>query len=334
MLLIVCHHYVVNSGLFPLIQSNPDSPQSVFLSLFGMWGKTGINCFVLISGYFMCQSKITLKKFLKLFLQIEFYNVLVYFVFLLFGITSFSIKALAIAIMPIRNVNSGFISAYLLYYLFIPFLNKLVNSLTQKEHGILIGLCLLLFSIGARLNFGFYIASNYLIWFSILHFIASYLRFYGLCKDDNPRFWGTITICLVFLSCLSVWISLHNGLNPYRFVQDSNAPLALLTATSSFMFFKSITLPNSQLINQIAAGTFGVLLIHANSDAMRAWLWGDTLKNVSHFDSPYLHAIISVILVFCICDLIDYLRRSRLERPTMSFIEQKVLSKLSSWKSK
>lgn len=64
MLLIVCHHYVVNSGLFPLIQSNPDSPQSVFLSLFGMWGKTGINCFVLISGYFMCQSKITLKKFL------------------------------------------------------------------------------------------------------------------------------------------------------------------------------------------------------------------------------------------------------------------------------
>lgn len=30
----------------------------------------------------------------------------------------------------------------------------------------------------------------------------------------------------------------------------------------------------------IAASTFGVLLIHANSETMRNWLWKDTLDNV------------------------------------------------------
>ena len=62
MLLIVAHHYVVNSGIQDLMYENPLSANSIFLFLFGAWGKTGINCFVLITGYFMCKSKITSKK--------------------------------------------------------------------------------------------------------------------------------------------------------------------------------------------------------------------------------------------------------------------------------
>ena len=46
MLLIVAHHFVVNSGLTaddgPLY-SDPFSSHSVFLLLFGAWGKIGIN---------------------------------------------------------------------------------------------------------------------------------------------------------------------------------------------------------------------------------------------------------------------------------------------------
>ena len=72
MMLIVAHHYVVNSGLTSLIYENLSKPNSIFLLLFGAWGKTGINCFVLITGYFMCQSNITCRKFIKLGLEIEF----------------------------------------------------------------------------------------------------------------------------------------------------------------------------------------------------------------------------------------------------------------------
>jgi peptidoglycan/LPS O-acetylase OafA/YrhL len=57
MMMIVAHHYVVNSGLTgeggPLL-TDFTSGKSLFLSVFGAWGKTGINCFLMITGYYMC----------------------------------------------------------------------------------------------------------------------------------------------------------------------------------------------------------------------------------------------------------------------------------------
>lgn len=54
MLGIVAHHFVVNSGLLDLMLPTLEYSNDVYLWLFGMWGKVGINCFVLITGYFMC----------------------------------------------------------------------------------------------------------------------------------------------------------------------------------------------------------------------------------------------------------------------------------------
>ena len=74
MILIVAHHYMGHSELISLMSENPTSSQTVMLALIGMWGKTGINAFVLITGYFMCKSNINIQKFLRLLLQIYFYN--------------------------------------------------------------------------------------------------------------------------------------------------------------------------------------------------------------------------------------------------------------------
>lgn len=71
MMLIVAHHYVVLSGLAGtegVLNHDPLSVNSIYLYLFGMWGKTGINCFMLITGYFMCTSNISWRKFIKLYL--------------------------------------------------------------------------------------------------------------------------------------------------------------------------------------------------------------------------------------------------------------------------
>lgn len=48
MFLIVCHHYVVNSGLMDVMNVDPLSTNSIFNYIFGMWGKTAINCFLMI----------------------------------------------------------------------------------------------------------------------------------------------------------------------------------------------------------------------------------------------------------------------------------------------
>ena len=52
MLLVIAHHYVVNSGIAAMdgpIFADPTAPRSLYLLLWGAWGKTGLNCFVLLS---------------------------------------------------------------------------------------------------------------------------------------------------------------------------------------------------------------------------------------------------------------------------------------------
>lgn len=62
MLMIVAHHYVVNSGLLDCIEKQSQlGVKDYFLLLFGWGGKTGIDCFVLITGcaaFFAWQSTI------------------------------------------------------------------------------------------------------------------------------------------------------------------------------------------------------------------------------------------------------------------------------------
>lgn len=94
MFLIVAHHYVVNSGIMVPMHESLLNWQSFFLFILGAWGKTGINCFVLITGYFMCKSQISLKKFAKLVLEVELYKFIFYFVFVFTGYTKFSIMSL------------------------------------------------------------------------------------------------------------------------------------------------------------------------------------------------------------------------------------------------
>ncbi|WP_366946850.1 hypothetical protein [uncultured Bacteroides sp.] len=66
MILIIAHHYVVNSGIQELYDFSDINGNMLFLQFFGFAGKIGINCFLLITGYFMCQQKVRLVKFLKL----------------------------------------------------------------------------------------------------------------------------------------------------------------------------------------------------------------------------------------------------------------------------
>ena len=79
MLLIIAHHFVVNSGVTNCYDFSHITPNMVFLQLWGMWGKTAINVFVMISGYFMCTSKLTVKRFGKVYLEAKFYKIIILF---------------------------------------------------------------------------------------------------------------------------------------------------------------------------------------------------------------------------------------------------------------
>ena len=315
MYLIVAHHFVVNSGLTEAtgpIFSSPTSWRSIFLLLYGAWGKIGINCFVTITGYYMCKSHITARKFLKLFCELYIYRIVIQIIFWLSGYEVFTVKAAILTFLPVNQINYNFTPCFLIFFLSIPFLNVLVHNLTEREHQLLLLLCgftYILFGTAHRITF------NYVSWFIVLYFIASYIRLYPKKIFQKTSFWGWMTLGAVALSVLSViscaWIGLKlNKHLAYAFVTDSNTFLAVLTGVSSFLFFKNLKIRYSKVINTIAASTFGVLCIHASSDTMRQWLWRDILDNVGHYSSRFmpLHAIGSVLAVFVVCLVIDQVR--------------------------
>lgn len=324
MLLIVAHHYVVNSGLTSVggpVYADPLSWRSLFLLLFGAWGKTGINCFVLITGYFMCKSRITAKKFAKLLGAVYFYRVVINGIFWLTGYSVFSLKSLVKLLIPVTSIGTGFTGAYLVFFLFIPFLNVLVQNMTRKQHVLLLVLCSFTYIFLGTVPF-FSVTMNYVSWFMVLYLIASFIRLYPCKLFENRKLWGWMTLASVAVSSVSViactWLGTKLGSNmAYTFVTDSNTFLAVATGVCSFLYFKNMQLKYSKIINTIAASTFGVLLIHANSDAMRQWLWKDVLNNVGVYDKLWmlLHAIGSVLLIFAVCTGIDYLRIRFVEKP-------------------
>lgn len=326
MLMIVAHHYLVNSGLLDCIDAQASLHfQDYFLLLFGWAGKTGINCFVLITGYFMCTSQFTKKKFGKLLAERYFYAIALWCIFFFTGYEAFSAKGFLKMLFPFFTVADNFTSCFLLFYLLIPFLNKLIHTLTEKEHFWLMAWCLGVYVVlpsFAKANVVF----NYVTWFSILFIIASYIRIYPKNWFNNTKITGMLMVVSLILSwgsvavlaTLSRVVGKNIGIS-YFFVSDSNKILALATGVSAFLFFKNINIGHSKIINTIAASTFGVLLIHANSNTMRRWLWQDTFNNVGVYESGnvVIHAVVSVILIYAVCTVIDICRIKLLEAPLM-----------------
>lgn len=330
MFLIVCHHFVVNSGLTygsgPL-SLYPNAYKSLYLWMFGMWGKTGINCFMLITGYFMCEKQISLRKFLKLMLWMYFYNIVIYIIFLLAGYETTSFLRILTLVMPIWGIRHNFTSCFIVFWLSIPFWNVLIHHLSRKQHQYLLILFFGVYSVFGTIP-KFLIDFNYWTWFGIIYCAASYIRLYPSRVFDNKQLWMWLSFLFILASYISVIVmGKIDGGKMYYFVSDSNKFLPSAVAISTFLWFKNMKIRQRKVINAIGGSTFGVLLIHANSDAMRQWLWRDCVDCVGHYSLPIgqlvLFSLSTCLSIFFACVLIDRIRIHWLEKPFFKWYDKR-----------
>ncbi len=335
MLAIVAHHYVVNSGITVSFDYSDITANMVFLQLWGMWGKTAINSFVLITGYFMCTAKLTWQRYLKIYSEVKFYQILGFMVFAIAGYEVVSAKSLFKLVFSIAyNVNIGFTSSFLVMYLFIPFMNMAIKAFDKTTLLKFIVLSLTVFTVFSTFFFNQKIF-HHVMWYMVLYFVGAYLRLYPNKYTETKKYAGIAILLLGGLSYLSVvavdFIGIKFGFgSTYYMVQDSNKLFAFLIGLSAFIYFKNLNVKNSKFINAVASTTFGVLLIHANSDAMRQWLWKDLLAVPEKYCEPFLmlvvHAFIAMLGVFFICSIIDYVRIVVIEQPIFKSLNKIDLS--------
>ena len=324
MLTIIAHHYVVNSGITTNFSQNI-SKNMIFLQLWGMWEKMAINIFVLITGYFMCKSSWKLIKVVKLVAEVIFYDFIVFIVLSFLHVQTINFKEIFNLFFGIlQGVNNGFTASFIAFYMLIPFINKLIKNINKNQHLVLNCLLLFIYTICGT----FFKASSFTFigWYITLYLLSSYIRLYPNKYTKSLKIGVISSVICILLSYISViLIDQFNYKSAYYFVIDSNKIFSLLTALSIFILFKNLNIKYSKVINLIASSTFGVLLIHANSDAMRTFLWKDILDVSGVYSKPFyyliLHGFLSMILVYIICVVIDLLRIKFIEKPFLNKCE-------------
>ncbi|MCH5197512.1 MAG: acyltransferase [Oscillospiraceae bacterium] len=329
MLFIVMYHYVANSGLISSdgpIYSDISAKRSVLLLILGAWGKGAINGFVLITGYFMCKKNIGAKKFAMLFCETMFYRITINLIFFLTGKTAFTADNLLTALLPVRYISDSLSQIYLVFFLSIPFLNILINNLSEKMH-----LRLLMLSGFVYIFFGSFsklgVRFNYFSWFIVIYLIGAYIGCYQKKIFNNRKLWGYLMLFSLGLSLATVINGINGKTNAYKYLSEVNKLLPVTNGITTFLFFKNVNLKHSSFINSVAASSYGVLLIHTCGDTMRKWLWKDLLNVTKSFYLPWplllIHIFASVFGIYIICTVIDMLRKRFLEKPLFSIWDKK-----------
>lgn len=108
MILIVLHHFYYNNITIDYVHITRNEMISQIISA---GGKIGVNLFVLISGYFLINSKFNIKKLIKLFGETWFYSVAIALIAILGLKIQIGIKELLQVIFPITYNQYWFITA-------------------------------------------------------------------------------------------------------------------------------------------------------------------------------------------------------------------------------
>ena len=167
---------------------------------------TVLNLFIILSGYFLVKQQFKLKKLIKLLLQYSFYSIVILLIASSIHIIKLNYKTIFTALFPLTGFN-WFADAYILLYIFFPFLNRLILCLKKNELQLfilmgaiiwyLIPTVASIFTIRMDMNF-----SN-AIMFMYLYCIGAYIRIYPFSCNNLGGGQFFFTRFILFYRCFS-----------------------------------------------------------------------------------------------------------------------------------
>lgn len=350
MLFVILHH-MISQG-FSFVNTVEPSMNLVFLQVFNSIGNLGNKLFIIISGYYLCGSKFSVRKVISVWLELFIYSLgisLILYVFKIqiYGVTGngfyftrllqkrdFRITELFFSVFPFLTGQNWFITAYIVFLFFVPFLNAMVNNLEKRELLLLNLLCIFLFNIVQLIPFSdVYVINNYSS-FIQMFFAGAYLKRYSkdFSSDCRKKLLAVgIILPVLYYSLRFIVFSrqiYYNDVNKYLYQIFFSAFLYdMIFVFSAFMIFAGILglqERENRFINLISSTVLGIYLLH-DHNYFRRNIWFDFCHLQEHFNSSNFIAymLFCCALVFLVFFCIDLCRKILLE-PGCIWISKKV----------
>lgn len=301
-------------------------------------GQIGVGCFVLISGYFMVQQDFSLKRILKLAGEIWFYAIGIWAVWLALNIYQGEVQLgttlvqTVYAFFPLLFTHYWFATAYTILMILSPFFNKLIFSMDRKNYRTFLTILIVIFVVlqGGIPKALQEMSEGRLIPVFIMYFIAGYLkRFRTERKYNAARHFSVaagVYILLIassyIITLLGVMLDSQSIVSQQYFYRVLNSPFIVVICTELFIGMMETPIKYNKRINEVAACSFGIYLIHTNR-----LMWGylTALFPIYKETRPLfvlLYTVISIAVIYLVCLLVELIRRKTVEKLWMAFLDK------------
>ena len=321
MLLILIHHLSWHGAAM----YSPLKDNSVLATFLFVGGQTGVNCFVMITGYFL--SPFRSRRFFATVLETLFYSL---GLTLLMKYTGWNGPAaddtVKNSVLLVSKNPYWFVTMYLGLNVILPFLQPGVKAMGKRAHQAVVILGGLYLSVIPTLTFRapssqFY---HFFVWFIYLYVLGAYFkkypnRFFQCVPLQGLIFAGMI----VLMTGLCLWGKGHTELfqnlgSRQNFFADRNALPQLICSCALFLFFAGLRVQPSRLLSALGGASFGVYLIHDHS-LFRPMLWSHWFQVWQAAQSPHfwVTALLAPPMIYLGCTLVDLARQRFFEAPLL-----------------
>lgn len=327
MLLIIFLHSIDHSGVLENAE-NCGTGMYFYVRFTYAMCMVCVNIYVMLSGYFMVNSRFRLHKLVTLWMEAAFYSFVLKLAFMAAGKESFSLISLASCFAPILTGRYWFLTIYVGMYMIAPFLNTLIRTMGRRQHGMM-NLCLFaIMSVWVSLHpaiAGMNSGGGWgLAWFVVMYLAAAWLRLYYTPKGKPIPFFAVFAAIPLVIAAAQVVLKRGAnipGAGTLLAIVDGwfryDSALVYLMTMCLFAGFLNLDIQNgklSRLITSAAPLTLGVYLIHAHAN-VSPWSW-EVFNLPARMDSAAfpLVQLASLVGIFAVCTAMDTLRQATVGR--------------------
>lgn len=324
MFMVVMLHGLGKGELLVNLTTNP-SVNAIIAWVLESLSLGAVNIFILISGYYLIDSKFKVGRLIELVCELLFYSVLSFATAMAFGIETFQkwdTYHLLHVIFPVHMKLFWFMTCYICIYMLLPIISAGVKNIEKKQFGTVI-ICLLIFEsvfktvIPIRLEEDGFGYNNF--WFLIVFLIGAYFKLYGFkhlttAKRGVCLYFAGALLILLENTAIDFIVARFGHLKEIEGVStEYNHIFVLLSAIGIFAAFvhkKEMKEGLAKIVIALSPMALGVYLIHENLAFRYAWPTWFGLNRAMGLNTTLFILLVfgAVICVYVAGTLVDFLR--------------------------